>query len=270
MLELGDRYVGRADQRVALLERDHEDDPVVLVLQDVGVVLRVHARYDDVAALHVADVLLRRRCAQRVADHLDPRPADVGDRPRGQPRCARPPHRRASRATGRPRACAPTSFVRTRMSAPCSRADISFASDEPRVVDVRVGVDEALAKPGFRPAPHFDVLRSTPNEPGSVTRRREVVVHEEPGADHPRRPQVRLVRQHELQRLHEVRRLAQHDLALRQRFAHEPELVVLEVAETAVDQLGAPLRGGCGDVVLSRRPARRARGRRRRGRCPHR
>ena len=35
-----------------------------------------------------------------------------------------------------------------------------------------------------------------------------------------------------------------------QRFAHQPELVVLEVAQPAVDQLGAPLRRRRGEVVL--------------------
>ena len=58
------------------------------------------------------------------------------------------------------------------------------------------------------------------------------------------------MRQHERQRLDDVRRLPQHHLALGERLADQPELVVLEVAQAAVDQLGAPLRRGRGEVVL--------------------
>ena len=62
--------------------------------------------------------------------------------------------------------------------------------------------------------------------------------------------EFRLVGKHERERLDEMRRDAQHHLALGERFGHEPEFVVLEVAQAPVDQLGAPLRGGGGDVVL--------------------
>ena len=70
----------------------------------------------------------------------------------------------------------------------------------------------------------------------------EVVVEEQPEADLPARPQPRHVRQDELHRPDEVRGDAQQALALDQRFAHQAELEELEVAQPAVDQLGA--RGG--------------------------
>jgi ABC-type Fe3+/spermidine/putrescine transport system ATPase subunit len=41
------------------------------------------------------------------------------------------------------------------------------------------------------------------------------------------------------QRPHDVRRGAQQRFALLQRFAHQAELAVFEVAQAAVDQLGA-------------------------------
>ena len=50
--------------------------------------------------------------------------------------------------------------------------------------------------------------RSMVCEPGRRRRLREVIVEKQPGADHPRRPQVRVVRQHESQRPGEVRRRA--------------------------------------------------------------
>ena len=77
-----------------------------------------------------------------------------------------------------------------------------------------------------------------------------MVVQEQAGAEHPRRTQVRLVRQHERQRLDDVRRLAQQHLALGERFVDQPEFVVLEITQPAVDQLRAPLRGRRRDVAL--------------------
>ena len=62
---------------------------------------------------------------------------------------------------------------------------------------------------------------------------------------------MRLVWQHEGQRLDDVRRLTQHDLALGERFAHEAEFELLEIAQSAVDQLRAPLRRrGCKVVAV--------------------
>jgi hypothetical protein len=67
-----------------------------------------------------------------------------------------------------------------------------------------------------------------------------VIVQKKARAYHPRRPQMRLVRQHELQRRDDMRRGAQQHFALGQRLGHQPEFVVLEIAQAAVDQLGAP------------------------------
>src|SRR3546814_6473795 len=46
------RNVGRADQGEVPLIRNGEDDPLVGVLQDEGVLAGEHARHDDMAALH--------------------------------------------------------------------------------------------------------------------------------------------------------------------------------------------------------------------------
>src|SRR5215471_19846972 len=61
---------------------------------------------------------------------------------------------------------------------------------------------------------------------------------------------MRLVRKHERERLDDVRRGVQQHLALSQRLRNQAELVVLEVAKSAVDQLGAPRRRVRGEVVL--------------------
>src|SRR5262249_51509528 len=59
-----------------------------------------------------------------------------------------------------------------------------------------------------------------------------------------------IVRQHEEERPDDVRRDAQQHLALLQRLAHQVELVLLEVAQPAVDQLRAASAGGPREVAL--------------------
>ena len=61
---------------------------------------------------------------------------------------------------------------------------------------------------------------------------------------------MRLVRKHELQRLDDVRRGGEQDFPLRQRLGDEPEFEVLQVAQPAMDQLGAPRRRVRGEIVL--------------------
>src|SRR6185436_13009428 len=69
---------------------------------------------------------------------------------------------------------------------------------------------------------------------------------------------MRFVRQHELQRLDDVRRQLKQYLALGQRFGDQAKFVVLEIAQAAVDQLGAPRRGVRTKVVLFHQQHRQA------------
>ena len=62
-------------------------------------------------------------------------------------------------------------------------------------------------------------------------------------------PQALVVRQHEAQRPDDVRRGIQQHLALDQRLAHQAELIMLEIAQAAVDELGRGL-----DVPEARSP----------------
>src|SRR5205809_86898 len=78
----------------------------------------------------------------------------------------------------------------------------------------------------------------------------EMVIQEQTRAYHPCRPQMRLVRQHELQRCDDMWRGAEKHFALGQGLGHEPKFVVLEIAQAAVDQLRAPRRGMRGQIVL--------------------
>ncbi len=213
----------------------------------------VHARHDDVAALDVAHVLFRRRAVDRIAHALDPRPGDVDEHFRGHLG-----RRLRSHAERRSPVGAAGIALPPRGDEPRPDADVGAAQarvhhvehGEPRVVDTRIGIDEPLAERGLEPrAPRRS--RQVDTERG---RQRlapaEMVVQEEARAQHPRRTQVGLVRQDERQRRHDVRRLVQHDFALGERLADQAELVLLEIAQSAVNELRAPLRSGRRDVAL--------------------
>src|SRR5262245_12183576 len=77
-----------------------------------------------------------------------------------------------------------------------------------------------------------------------------MVVEEQTQAHHPGRPQRRDMGQDEGQRPDDMRRHLQQHFALDQRFAHQAELVVFQVAQPAMDQLGAGGGGGAGEVRL--------------------
>ncbi|MGY3412222.1 hypothetical protein ACVWZV_008335 [Bradyrhizobium sp. GM5.1] len=74
----------------------------------------------------------------------------------------------------------------------------------------------------------------------------DVVIEKEAEAQQPGWPQARMVRQNETQGANDVRRDAPENLALDQRLANQPELVIFEIAQAAMHQLGRP----------GRRPAR--------------
>ena len=78
----------------------------------------------------------------------------------------------------------------------------------------------------------------------------QMVIDEQPQAQLPWRAHAGLDRQHETHRPDQMRRHPQHDLALGQRLAHQPEPAVLEIAQPAMDQLGGGGRRAGGEIVL--------------------
>jgi hypothetical protein len=122
--------------------------------------------------------------------------------------------------------------------------------DEARVVHPAIRVDEAAPdrfdeRRAHRMAAHVDAVRTRQQFAPS-----QMIVEEQADADQPCGTQVRHVRHDETQRPHDVGRRAQQGLALLERLAHEPELLVLEVAQPAVNQLGTGRRGVRGEIVL--------------------
>ena len=121
---------------------------------------------------------------------------------------------------------------------------------EPGVVDPAVGVfeglDEArLQRLARRVAAEVEGAGAGQDPPAA-----EVVVDRQAEAEQPGGPEAGVVRQHEAQRPGDVRRARKQHLALDQRLADQPELVVFEVAQAAVDELGRARRGGAGEIAL--------------------
>ena len=81
-----------------------------------------------------------------------------------------------------------------------------------------------------------------------------MVVEEEAESQHPAWPEMRLVWQHEAQGPGQMRRLGQQHLAFLQGLAHQPELVLLQVAQAAMDELGCLGGGGAREIVHFAKP----------------
>ncbi len=77
----------------------------------------------------------------------------------------------------------------------------------------------------------------------------EVIVEKQPEPQQPGGPQLPMMRKDEAQRLDDVRRHPPQHLALDQRLADQAKLIIFEVAQAAVDQLGRPGRRPARQVV---------------------
>ena len=244
--------VGGAHQGEVAFVGDGEDDALVGVLEDVGVVVLEELLHDDVAALHQPQ-----RPGLRLA-HLHGQelrgPGSGGvDQHAGL-------HAQRGPALGLQRGlpAAAGTFTAHGLRAGAARQHGGAAlggvhgvqHNQPGVVHPAVAVDEAARVLRLQRGARrvlAQLHRGRARQPFAAG---QVVVQEQPGADHPHRPHRRVVRHHEAQRPHDVRRTAQQPLALGQRLAHEAELVVLEVAQATVDELGARRRGVRRQVVL--------------------
>ena len=112
----------------------------------------------------------------------------------------------------------------------------------------------AVDEPVTRRAPvRLAVGRGGPPRaaPPAQRRRGHDVVHVQADPGQAVRPAGAVERrQHEGQRPDQVRRQPDHELALEQRLAHQPQVEVLQVAQTAVDQLGRAAARPRGEVGL--------------------
>ena len=191
-----------------------------------------------------------RASAQRRPRHR-PAPATHTAR-RHSPAHAHAPRRRlpASAATCHPLRARPMQRVRVRISAPRAAASRAFSTTRRESSTQQSEYSKPRAYSGRSGAPAGSRRRSTARVGGRIWRPPRWSYSEQPEPDQPPRPQPGMVRQHEAQRPDDVRRRSQQHLALGQRFAHQAEGVVLEIAQPAMDQLGRGRRRAAGQIAL--------------------
>ncbi len=165
-----DRNVGGADERELALIGDREDDALVLVLEDEGLIAVEEFRHHDVAALDEPHVLvgveaefgvenIRHEGAARIDDDAG---ADlIASACLASSRVATQmsPSRRAE-----------TSFVRTRMSAPRSKASRAFSATMRLSSTQQSEYTKAVSKPGFKACPAGWRVRWIVSVPGNRLR----------------------------------------------------------------------------------------------------
>ena len=122
--------------------------------------------------------------------------------------------------------------------------------DEARVVDEAVGIFKApgvaVGDQGFAHLVMDEIDRARRRQQMPAA---DMVVQEQPQPEQPGRSQARVVRQNETQRPDDVGRDLPEDFALDQRLAHQPKLVIFEIAQAAMHQLGRPGRRSARQVI---------------------
>ncbi len=209
-----------------------------------------HARHDDMAALDQAD---RRPAvvAHPVGQDLrDPRAGRVDDHPGARLL----PGAGASVQQRQP----PMPVLACRRSelaanpdrrAPCGGIH-GVQDHQTRVVDPTVGVLEAAREAFLQHLARFVAAQVDGAAAGQALAPAEMVIEEQAQADQPGRPQAGVVRQHEAQRPDDVRGHVPEHFAFQQGFPDQPEFVVLQISQPAMDQLGRRRRGSARQIAL--------------------
>ena len=247
----GEILVGGADQRVVALVGNGEADAAIGVLEEVGAVVVEQAVDDDVAALDQAH-LHRRWQLRYIGDHVpDPRAAGVDEAARGHGFVV-------GGIAGVVQREPPEVAVAFRGEAARARSDLGATvggvagvqHHQAGIIDGAIGILEGAAVGRLQsPARHVG------GEVDGARRRQraaeaEVVIDEEAETDDRPRAQAAVMGQDEPERTDDVRGRPQQHLALDQRFMDETEVVVLEIAEAAMDELGRCGGRGGGEVAL--------------------
>src|SRR5205085_4557245 len=122
--------------------------------------------------------------------------------------------------------------------------------DQPGIVHPGVPIGAELETAGLERRAIFVGLAAEPPRTRQFVAAGHEIVEEEAEPDHPPGPAAGRIGEDEEQRLDDVRRGGEHYLALSQALADQLELILLQVAQAAVDQFGGGGAGMAGEVVL--------------------
>lgn len=122
--------------------------------------------------------------------------------------------------------------------------------DEARILDPAIGIFESDTASLFERNARGITLQAERARGRQEFAAAEMIIDEQAEAQEPCRPQSLVMGQHEPQRPDDVRCKPPEDFTLDQCFADEPEFVMFEIAEPAMDQLGRPGRGTACQIIL--------------------
>ena len=120
---------------------------------------------------------------------------------------------------------------------------------EPGIVDRAIGIGETGLGGDREAAAPVRIGEVDTFAAGQRPLSAEPVVEPEAEADQPRRAHAGAMGQHEAQRMDDVGRGGEQDLAFIERLADEAELVLLEIAQATVDQLARGRRRRLGEIA---------------------
>ena len=224
-----DRHVRGADEGLVTFISDGEHDPPVGLLQHIGLVMVEQSGHDDVTALDQPHATARIGTGQRQR-FGNPRAGGIDEVARfyrapvgqvGTPDIAFAPRRHQSRLRHYFRAV--------------PRGIDGIEDNQPRIVDPRVRIDKALARPleGFEIGGVTLPKRARARQADPAA---DGVVKQQAEPHEPPRSHGMFMRQDEEHRVNKVRCGAQQTFALLERIADKFELVIFEIAQAAVDQ----------------------------------
>ncbi len=227
--------VGGADQGKALQVRYAEDNALVFVLQDIGVFAFIQARHDQVAALDQANTIGRIELEVVLDETGHPRAGSID-----QGACPNA----LLLAVGMQQVYLPQAIYTLGAQAAGAGQNVStvftgghgIEHRQAGIVDCTVGVLETTGDLRFERVARAKAQAARGAQALALA---QVVIQEQASANHPGRAQVRAVWQHETHGLDDVWRLGQQHFTFSQRFAYQAKLVVLKVAQAAVDQFAA-------------------------------
>ena len=245
-------HVGRADhQKAPFQPRNHENDPLLFVLQRIGVGLRgLRHRQHDVAAAHQPQRSRRRRGAGQAVDTRDPRTCRVDDEARFD----------APRLPALVERYAITIGERRDGGDGAAIEDIGAAGAgieedgerQPRVVGQAVAIMQNRRQSLLaEPRELGDVIVIEPAACRQAITEGERVVKRKAGPEHQSLPALPAIdRQQEFERRDEMRRGLEQLRALEQKLAHERELEALQIAQATMNQLRGGRRRGRSIIAL--------------------
>ena len=229
--------VGGSDQRVVLLIGNGKADTAIAILEDVAAVVIVELVDHQMAALHHADfvgVIVAGDSSQHLTDPWSRRidqglGAQLFFRAILAGNCQLP-HAINPPGGGTFRPCTDFSALGLRGA--------GIQHHQPGILHPTIGIFIATRELILQRVP--DGIATQVNAAGwgqNLTPPQMIVEKQAEPQDRPR-PEAVMMRQHEAQRPDDMRRCVEQHLAFDQGLAYQPELIVLEIAQSTMDEFG--------------------------------